>query len=573
MNQHCPLCQSAFEITSDDLAFYEKVSPTFNGKKELIPPPTLCPDCRQQRRLAFRNERCLYHRKCDLTGRQMITMYSPDKPYKIYDQEAWWSDNWDPLATGRSYDPAQSFFKQFDALFHEAPRISLINMNHQNAEYCNFALKNKNSYLLFTSAECEDSLYMNRSWRSRNCADCSSLEDGELCYEVLNSDHCYNCLYLQNCANCSDCYLGYNLHGCKNCFACYGLTNASYCIGNKKFEKAEYEEAVGMLRKDIGAVRENFEDQKRAQPRKYMDCINADSCTGNAISHSKHALNCFEVMNVEDCNFVCNATFMKDAYDVNNDDHSELVYEAVGSETNSMHAFNDICWFNREVLYSSLCFRCKNCFGCIGLKHKQYCILNKQYSKDEYEKLVPTIIDHMRHDGGNGFAMNRSPSTALRVNQATGSWGEFFPVSISPFGYNETMAEEHFTLSKEEILARGWKWHQEEDLKDQYLGPQYQIPDSIADVPDDVTKQILRCSVTGKPYKIIPQELKFYRDMNIPIPRKCPNQRHRERIALRNPRRLWDRGCAKCGKGIVTSYAPERPEQVLCEECYLTAVY
>jgi hypothetical protein len=257
-------------------------------------------------------------------------------------------------------------------------------------------------------------------------------------------------------------------------------------------------------------------------------------------------------MNVEDCKYVCNATFMKDAYDVNNDDHSELVYEAVGSETNSMHAFNDICWFNREVLYSSLCFRCKNCFGCIGLKHKQYCVLNKQYSKKEYEKLVPTIIERMRKDK---------------------EWGEFFPAGISLFGYNETMAEEHFPLSKEDVIARRWRWHQADDPKDQYLGPPYEIPDVIADVPDDITKQILRCSVTGKPYKIIPQELKFYRNMNIPIPRKCPDQRHKERIALRNPRKLWERQCAKCQKTIVTSYSPDKPEQVLCGECYLKMVY
>lgn len=535
---------------------------------ELIPPPTLCPDCRQQRRLTFRNERCLYHRKCDLTGRQMITMYSPDKSYKIYDQESWWSDNWDPLASGRAYDFSKSFFAQFDELLHVAPRISLINMEHENAEYCNFALQNKNSYLLFTCAECEDSFYMNRSWRSKNCGDCSGLEDGELCYEVIDSDHCYHCQYLQSCSNCSDCFFGYNLRGCKNCFACYGLVNASYCIGNKQYEKDEYERTIMSLKKDLRSVRENFDRQKESQPRKYMDSINADACTGNAIRHSKNAWHCFEVMNVEDCKFVCNATFMKDAYDVNNDDHSELVYEAVGSETNSMHAFNDICWFNREVLYSSLCFRCKNCFGCIGLKHKQYCILNKQYLKDEYEALVPKIIERMRKT-----PLPPHRSEVPGAGFAGQEWGEFFPAGISPFGYNETMAEEHFPLSKEEILARSWKWHQEDDPKNQYLGPPHEIPDAIENVPDDITKQILRCEVTGKPYKIIPQELKFYRDMNISIPRKCPDQRYKDRIALRNPRKLWDRNCAKCQKAIVTSYSPDRSEQVLCEECYLMEVY
>ena len=35
----------------------------------------------------------------------------------------------------------------------------------------------------------------------------------------------------------------------------------------------------------------------------------------------------------------------------------------------------------------------------------------------------------------------------------TGEWGEFFPSSLSPFGYNETVAQEYFPMSREDILA------------------------------------------------------------------------------------------------------------------------
>ncbi|TSC60662.1 MAG: Uncharacterized protein Greene041662_148 [Candidatus Peregrinibacteria bacterium Greene0416_62] len=87
MNQICSQCSAKFEIAQADLAFLDKVSPLFGGKKYTIPSPKLCPDCRQQRRLAFRNERHLYHRKCDKTGRQIISVYSPDKPFPVYEQE------------------------------------------------------------------------------------------------------------------------------------------------------------------------------------------------------------------------------------------------------------------------------------------------------------------------------------------------------------------------------------------------------------------------------------------------------------------------------------------------------
>ena len=93
----CKHCSASFDITDLDLQFYDKVSPVFNSIKYPISSPTLCPDCRQQRRLSFRNEKNLYKRKCDLTQKDIISIYSPDKPYKIYEQSEWWSDRWDPL--------------------------------------------------------------------------------------------------------------------------------------------------------------------------------------------------------------------------------------------------------------------------------------------------------------------------------------------------------------------------------------------------------------------------------------------------------------------------------------------
>jgi hypothetical protein len=70
------------------------------------------------------------------------------------------------------------------------------------------------------------------------------------------------------------------------------------------------------------------------------------------------------------------------------------------------------------------------------LRNKEYCILNKQYTKEEYEQLVPQIIDHMTK---------------------TGERGEFFPASISPFCYNETVVMEYYPLTKDEALAKGFK--------------------------------------------------------------------------------------------------------------------
>jgi hypothetical protein len=190
----------------------------------------------------------------------------------------------------------------------------------------------------------------------------------------------------------------------------------------------------------------------------------------------------------------------------------------------------------------------------VGLKHKKYCILNRQYTQDEYERLVPQIIEHMRQGG---------------------EWGEFFPTTLSPFPYNETLAQESFPLSKEEILKRGWMWREQKDEmpKVEKVIVARNLPDSIEDVPDDILNWAVECEVTKRPFKIIKPELEFYRKMKLPVPHFHPDERHCRRMELRNPQHLWSRQCAKCGKGIETTYPPERPERVYCEECYLKEVY
>lgn len=90
---------------------------------------------------------------------------------------------------------------------------------------------------------------------------------------------------------------------------------------------------------------------------------------------------------------------------------------------------------------------------------------------------------------------------------------------------------------------------------------------------DTLLEGTIKCEITNKPFKIIKQELAFYIENSLPIPSKHPDQRHKERMDLRNPRKFYERNCAECGKNITTSYAPNRPEKVVCEECYRTILY
>lgn len=557
----CPQCSAPFEITTDDLAFYEKVSPTFGSKKESIPPPTLCPQCRWQRRMCFRNERNLYYRKCDLSGKSMIAMHPADSPFPVYHISEWMSDKWDPKSYGRAFDPSRSLSEQFAELCNEIPHFSAFVDPHMdiNSEYTNCSSEAKNCYLITQAEKNEDCYYSRGINNCTSCADCLRVHRCELCYECINMRNCYGCTYSQDCDNCSDCFFSSDLRGCRNCFGCHGLVQKEYHIFNKPITKAEWDKKVGTLvlsHAIIGQMQQKSQATRLAVPQRATRTIQCENVTGDDLLECRNTRECFDCNKLEDCAY-CNelANGAKDCRDFCMFGlDCELVYESSGGGYGMHHVlFSNHSWQNvSDLLYCESCFpSVRNCFGCFGLRQAQYCILNTQYTKEEYERLVPQIIERMRKDG---------------------EWGEFFPQRISAYAYNESLASEFFPLSKQEALKKGWKWRDEEEQKENYLGPEVKVPATIGEVTDDITDKILRCEKTGKPYRITAQELKFYRQMGVPLPKKSPHVRHLERMAARKPRKMWQRTCAKCNTSTLSTFAPDRPEILYCERCYLETV-
>lgn len=170
--------------------------------------------------------------------------------------------------------------------------------------------------------------------------------------------------------------------------------------------------------------------------------------------------------------------------------------------------------------------------------------------------------------------------------EKVGEWGEFLPPAMSSFGYNETAAYEQFPLTKEAALVKGFKW---EDSPRGTYGKETVIwndfPDSINDLPNDfnLNKAIFVCLECKKNYRVIDSELVFYKRLEIPIPRSCPDCRHIKRFKNRGPNKLWHRVCmcekenhqhpGKCEIEFETNYAPDRPEIIYCEKCYQQEVY
>ncbi|MBI4114368.1 MAG: hypothetical protein HY445_00825 [Candidatus Niyogibacteria bacterium] len=582
----CQNCKSQFVIDPEDFSFYEKIQ---------VPPPTFCYECRTVRRLAFRNELNLYKRKCAAPehGEEMISIYAPEKPLVIYDQKFWWTDGWDPFACGRPYDFSKPFFQQWLELRNSFPLMSVSNSNAINSDYCNVADQSKDCYLISGSFNCEKTMYSNRVNQIKDSSDLHVAHRSELCYDGVYLSDCYRVLLSKNCWHCLDAYFLYDCRNCSNCFGCVNLRNKQYCFFNEQLSKDEYAKRLKEL--DLGdyatvkKLKDKFVELQSRAIHKYADILHSVNVVGDKVDNAKNCYYAFDITDgAEDSKYIhWGGLGVQDVYDggpgvgiVNN------AYEVFDTGLEgSMNLFTSVVYGSNNVRYAFNCYNCSDLFGCIGLRSKQYCILNKQYAKEEYEGLVPKIIAHM----------NEMPYVDGRGRVY--GYGEFFPMELSPFAYNESVAQDYFPLTKEEAAKRGYSWRENEERHYEQTMAASQLPDNIRDVSDDILKQVIECEHKGVcndnctvAFKFIPAELQFYRRIGIPLPHFCFKCRHYARLRQRHPLKTWRRQCAcdykvhnntikhahhlqgRCSNEFETIYAPDRPEIVYCESCYNSEV-
>lgn len=297
-----------------------------------------------------------------------------------------------------------NFLQELEELRLKIPRLYNINIGSENSDYCTHSDKNKNCYLLFAANFNEDCLYGGIVLNSRDCIDCNYCEYSELCYDCIDIDHCYNCTTGQDLKNCSDCMFCYDCIGCKNCFGCVGLRQKEYHFFNEPLSKEEYQKRLTAYNlknlKTRKMVFPRFIDLMMKIPRRATHFDQSENCTGEFVMKSKNCFSCFDAHECEDCMYIQDCWRTKDCADMTFSDGSELCYESFSIGLTSYNC--NFCNFIRtcsDCEYCELCFNCKHCFGCVGLQSKEYYILNKPYSRDEYFQKVTEMKAAMRTTG------------------------------------------------------------------------------------------------------------------------------------------------------------------------------
>jgi Zn ribbon nucleic-acid-binding protein len=558
--RNCQNCKKDFTVESEDFAFYKKIS---------VPPPTFCPNCRFQRQLAFFNLVSLYKRNCDLCGKSSLSAYPPDTPYKVYCPPCWWSDKWDPFEYGRDYDFSRPFFEQFNELLHDVPHIALFVESNvfQTSPYTNYAGSLKNCYLLFNAEYNENSSVGHYVFNSNWIFDSSLAMQCENSYDSMHFYKVNGGVGLRTQVSESlDCYFVRDCQNCQNCFASANLRNKKYYIFNKPYTKEEYFEEIKKW--DLGSYKTYRKVKKMAEehwdslPQKSPNAEMNVNCSGNLYFQSKNCKDSFEVTACEDSRYLRMAMDCKDCYDVTGWADAE---RCIDSFCIGRGAFDVKFSFlaalpANNMEYSALVIEGNNFFGCASIKKGEYCIFNKRYSKEEFESLRKKIIDHM----------NEKPYTD-KVGRVY-KYGEFFPAEMSPWAYNQTLADRFYPISEEEAKKQGFNWSLKKETLHDITKKAEELPDHIKDAEDSILKEVIGCLSCGKGFKITATELSFLRQKNLPLPRHCPFCRIQEKLDIWvSEFKLVRRKCDRCDKMMDTSKSIA-DKKVYCRECYLKEV-
>ena len=538
MKKTCQACNRTFTIHSDDTEWYKRFD---------IPVPELCPPCRSQRRLAHRNETSLYSDQCDLCKKSIISQYHPESKLTVYCRDCWWSDKWNPFQYGRPFDFTKPFFEQWGEFIRTLPHINLLDMNSDNSAYTNCVSHNKNSYLIFTADYNENSLYSNWLQHSRDCCDDFKLNNGERAYECFFGDRLHSSQYLIKCFSAAESLYCYDCRNIQNCFLSSNLRNKQYYILNKPYSREEYEKIVADWQlatpagrdKALAALKQLME-QSIHHFRNQLGRIEASS--GDYLRDVNQAWECFDVEQADHCRYVRNMIKIKDAMDCEYGGVGENGYQNVEPHPMPQHSLCTYgCYGGNDVYYSHSVMNSKNVFASCGFKKAEYVLFNTQYTEQNYGELFKKVKAQMLQ---------------------TGEWGQYFPIETSLFGYNETNAQHWYPLTQPDVTKHGWPWHEPLPVQ-----------------PGQSTV----CTKCQRPFKYVDQELKFYKEMQIPNPTLCYSCRFERRRQWHNPQSLWHRQCmctqtdhghnGLCTTEFDTTYTPERKEIVYCDECYKKEVY
>ncbi len=292
-----------------------------------------------------------------------------------------------------------TFLEKYELLKKSIPVPAIVTRESVDCEYVDYAYRCKNCYYCPYGFRLTDSIYTYLGWGIK-LVDCDTATESEKCYECIHCKKCYNSTYLIDCNSSTDCHFSSLLNSCTDCFGCVSLTHKKYCIFNKQFTKQEYFKKVEAKRREKPEkLLEQMLELKKTIPHPASQQFDSENSPyGNYIYSTKNSFWCFDSHYMENSGYIYTSGFSKRCWDmfasgatIQEGTSSELCYQIADSGGCYNCAFLYRCEYCANCFYSDNLMNCNDCFGCVGLTKKKYCILNNQLTKDQYEKAIKVI--------------------------------------------------------------------------------------------------------------------------------------------------------------------------------------
>ena len=549
-SRKCAFSGAEVYIRPEDIEFYKKIG---------VPLPTLEPAERWRRLMAYQNVHNLFYVKSAYSGKEIIAAYPPDTPFKIYEHQVWFSDKWDPLDYGKAWNKDRGFFEQFAELREDVPRPNLMtDTTNVGSDFTNTSTHLKNCYLTFSSLGGENLYYFDGSQKCADCVDCDYLENSNNCYNCQLVQDSFRCFWCEQSRSCLGSYFLFDCSNCQDCFMSSNLRNKKYYFRNQPLSKEEYQEKmkevyIGDYNK-LQVYLAEFAELKQNVFYKPDHNFRSVNSYGDYIENSKDCYWSYYAYDSQNVNYSMGFVDFRDSYDLFGGANGQLCCgtTSVTAGNNYEVKFSSQADNSRNVEYSDLLRNCRDCFGCVGLANKSFCILNRQYGEEEYWKIVDEIKSSMF---------------------ARGEYGEFFSPELMPIPYKLSIISSYSGFDDFDNAARyGYDVSEPPVQKNKEMENAMrasELPSDIKDAGDDILNKVIHDEKNDKYFRIVKYELEFYRRNNLPLPREHPLARlakFRKIYGLRL--KFYARNCKKCGISIESVYNPERYENVYCKECY-----
>ncbi len=548
--QLCEITGDEFVLTPEQIEAYEFFD---------LPLPKVAPEERFRHQLAFRNDHQFFWRRCSATNRKILSVFPPDAPFPVYDNDFWRSDQWDPLSFGREFDFQELFVDQLLALWWAVPRPATSVRDGDSSQAVHAAHGVRDSFFVFNARQSAKCMYSSFIWDSRQCIDCYAVLGCRLCSECIQCVNCSRVRWGSHCTGCKDSWFLSNCVNCSHCLFCANLEGKSYHVFNRPVTKEVFEQTIRdwcfTARPKAQLARERFAQFLADKPVPQCVTDNPRNTSGNYLYQCIGAQNCYECFNcsnLSDCNNLVDAEHCVDGFGGGDDLLNAAQFVSVGE--GAQNIINCVeCWSNvNNLTYCSFCEDSSDLFACVGLRGKSHCIFNKQYSKDEYEHMRNSIVSF------------------LKERQI---WGKFFPAQFSAHPYNYSSANIYMPLGKVPAKMMGFRW----DDTDSFIRPSQlldrrkmspdehfaELPERLDEVdPSTLKESIYLCELTGKPFTISSEELSLCQRLGVAPPVRAFEQRNLERIQTLAPRKLLVRLDEK-GDEFVSAFPEEWDREVV----------